>query len=82
MHKKSSNRSFGILFFLVFLGFGLWPLTKEMSPNSQENIQIVSDTVGDQEKSHWIFKPSEERSDMPYFVFELAQNVDRLAVMV
>ena len=33
MHKKSSNRSFGILFFLVFLGFGLWPLTNEMSPN-------------------------------------------------
>ena len=33
MHKKSSNRSFGILFFLVFLGFGLWLLTKEMSPN-------------------------------------------------
>ena len=33
MHKKSSNRSFGILFFLVSLGFGLWPLTKEMSPN-------------------------------------------------
>ena len=33
MHKKSSNRSFGILFFIVFLGFGLWPLTKEMSPN-------------------------------------------------
>ena len=33
MHKKSSNRSFGILFFLVFLGFGLWPLAKEMSPN-------------------------------------------------
>ena len=33
MHKKSSNRSFGILFFLVFLGFGLWPLTKEISPN-------------------------------------------------
>ena len=33
MHKKSSNRSFGILFFLVFLGFGLWPLTKEMSPS-------------------------------------------------
>ena len=32
MHKKSSNRSFGILFFLVFLGFGLWPLTKEMNP--------------------------------------------------
>ena len=34
MHKKSSNRSFGILFFLVFLGFGLWPLTNEMSPNT------------------------------------------------
>ena len=33
MHKKSSNRSFGILFFLVFLGFGLWPLTKELNPN-------------------------------------------------
>ena len=33
MHKKSSNRSFGILFFLVLLGFGLWPLTKGMSPN-------------------------------------------------
>ena len=33
MHKKSSNRSFGILFFLVFLGFGLWPLTKGMNPN-------------------------------------------------
>ena len=33
MHEKSSNRSFGILFFLVFLGFGLWPLTKELSPN-------------------------------------------------
>ena len=33
MHKKSSNRSFGILFFLFFLGFGLWPLTNEMSPN-------------------------------------------------
>tara|TARA_B100002019_G_scaffold117887_1_gene101210 strand:- start:156 stop:536 length:381 start_codon:yes stop_codon:yes gene_type:complete len=32
MQKKSTNRSFGILFFLVFLGFGLWPLTKEMSP--------------------------------------------------
>ena len=33
MHNKTNNRSFGILFFLVFLGFGLWPLTKEMSPN-------------------------------------------------
>ena len=33
MHKKSSNRSFGILFFFVFLGFGLWPLTKDQSIN-------------------------------------------------
>ena len=33
MHKKSSNRSFGILFFLVFLGFGLWPLTKNQPVN-------------------------------------------------
>ena len=33
MHKKSSNKSFGILFFLVFFVFGLWPLTKEMNPN-------------------------------------------------
>ena len=41
MHKKSSNRSFGILFFLVFLGFGLWPLTKEMSPNIYQIIISV-----------------------------------------
>ena len=33
MHKKSSNRSFGILFFVVFLGFGLWPLTKNQPVN-------------------------------------------------
>ena len=33
MQKKSSNRSFGILFFLVFIGFGLWPITKELNPN-------------------------------------------------
>lgn len=33
MHKKSSNRSFGILFFFVFLGFGLWPLTKDQPTN-------------------------------------------------
>ena len=26
MHKKSSNRSFGILFFIVFLILSLWPL--------------------------------------------------------
>ena len=34
MQKKSSNRSFGILFFVVFLGFGLWPLTKNQTINS------------------------------------------------
>ncbi len=33
MNNKSSNKSFGILFFIVFLGFGLWPLTKNLSPN-------------------------------------------------
>ena len=33
MHKKSSNKSFGILFFIVFLGLGLWPITNENSPN-------------------------------------------------
>ena len=33
MNKKSSNKSFGILFFLVFLGLGLWPLTNDNSPN-------------------------------------------------
>ena len=33
MHKKSSNRSFGLLFFVVFLGFGLWPLTKDQPIN-------------------------------------------------
>ena len=47
MHKKSSNRSFGILFFLVFLGFGLWPLTKEMSPNIYLiTISIIFLTLG------------------------------------
>ena len=33
MHKKSSNRSFGILFFIVFLALGLWPLTKTENAN-------------------------------------------------
>ena len=33
MNKKSSNKSFGILFFLVFLGLGLWPLTNDNNPN-------------------------------------------------
>ena len=38
MNKKSSNRSFGILFFVVFLGFGLWPLTK----NQPVNLILIS----------------------------------------
>jgi len=33
LNKKSSNKSFGILFFVVFLGLGLWPLTNDNSPN-------------------------------------------------
>ena len=33
MNKKSSNKSFGILFFVVFLGVGLWPLTNDNNPN-------------------------------------------------
>ena len=28
MKLKNSNRSFGLLFFIVFLGLSLWPLTK------------------------------------------------------
>jgi len=33
MHKKSSNKSFGILFFIVFLGLGLWPIINDNNPN-------------------------------------------------
>ena len=33
MNKKSSNKSFGILFFVIFLGLGLWPLTNDNNPN-------------------------------------------------
>tara|TARA_Y100001935_G_scaffold120465_1_gene99629 strand:- start:192 stop:572 length:381 start_codon:yes stop_codon:yes gene_type:complete len=33
MNKKYSNKSFGILFFVVFLGLGLWPLTNDNNPN-------------------------------------------------
>ena len=33
MSKSSSNKSFGILFFVVFLGLGLWPLTNDNNPN-------------------------------------------------
>ena len=32
-NKKSSNRSFGILFFVVFLILGLWPLFKSQNPS-------------------------------------------------
>ena len=33
LNKKSSNKSFGILFFVVFLGLGLWPLTNDNNLN-------------------------------------------------
>ena len=33
MKPKSSNRSFGLLFFIVFLGMGLWPLKYDESFN-------------------------------------------------
>jgi len=33
MHRKSSNKSFGILFFIVFLGLGLWPITDDDNLN-------------------------------------------------
>ena len=33
MPKKSSNKSFGILFFVVFLGLGLWPVINDNNPN-------------------------------------------------
>ena len=29
MKKNTQNRSFGLLFFIVFLAFALWPLTKK-----------------------------------------------------
>tara|TARA_B100002051_G_C16227050_1_gene388603 strand:- start:26 stop:406 length:381 start_codon:yes stop_codon:yes gene_type:complete len=33
MSNKSSNRSFGILFFIVFLVIGLWPIINQNDPN-------------------------------------------------
>ena len=33
MNNKSSNRSFGILFFIVFLVIGLWPIINQNDPN-------------------------------------------------
>ena len=41
MKPKSSNRSFGLLFFIVFIGLGLWPLTK----SEDLNIYLVSISV-------------------------------------
>ena len=40
MNKKSSNKSFGTLFFVVFLGLGLWPLTNDNNPNI--NLIVIS----------------------------------------
>ena len=37
MKKNTQNRSFGILFFIVFLILSLWPLTK----NSELNIYLL-----------------------------------------
>ena len=34
MKLNNSNRNFGLLFFIVFLGFALWPLTKGESLNT------------------------------------------------
>ena len=33
MKSQSSNRSFGLLFFVVFLILGLWPLKNSLDPN-------------------------------------------------
>ena len=38
MHKRSSNRSFGILFFIVFLLIAFWPLTKK----GEVNLYLIS----------------------------------------
>ena len=38
MHKRSSNRSFGLLFFVVFLVIAFWPLTKK----SEINLYLIS----------------------------------------
>ena len=34
MKSKGSNKSFGLLFFVIFLGFGLWPLKSGESFNT------------------------------------------------
>ena len=33
MHNKSSNRSFGVLFFVVFLAIAFWPILNDGAPN-------------------------------------------------
>ena len=33
MHNKSSNRSFGVLFFVVFLVIAFWPMLNDGAPN-------------------------------------------------
>jgi len=38
MKHKNQNRSFGLLFFIVFLALALWPLTKK----SEINIYLIS----------------------------------------
>ena len=38
MHKRSSNRSFGLLFFFVFLVIAFWPLTKK----GEINLYLIS----------------------------------------
>ena len=38
MHKRSSNRSFGLLFFVVFLVIAFWPLTKK----GEINLYLIS----------------------------------------
>ena len=38
MKQKNQNRSFGLLFFIVFLALALWPLTKK----GEINIYLIS----------------------------------------
>ena len=38
MKKNTKNRSFGLLFFIVFLALALWPLTK----SAELNIYLLS----------------------------------------
>ena len=38
MHNRSSNRSFGLLFFFVFLVIAFWPLTKK----GEINLYLIS----------------------------------------